>query len=154
MSYQVELKDQPAQSVLSVRTRSSVDQLPKVFGKVYGEIMQYLGAMGEQPAGPPFAAYHNMDMQNLDIEVGFPVAKRLADKGEIQAGEIPGGKFASCLYVGPYADCGAAYEAVNKFIVEKGYAPTGVSYEYFLNDPNATPHEEPQTLIVFPLKAK
>ncbi len=154
MSYQVELKDEPAQPVLSTRTRAAVDQLPMVFGKVYGEIMQYLGAMGEQPAGPPFAAYYNLDMQNLDIEVGFPVAKRLPGKGDIQAGEIAGGKFASCLYVGPYADCGAVYEAVNKFIVENGYAPTGVSYEYYLNDPNATPHEEPQTLIVLPVKSK
>ncbi len=154
MSYQVELKDQPAQPVLSVRTKSSVDQLPKLFGRVYGAIMEYLGAMHEQPAGPPFAAYYNLDMQNLDIEVGFPVAKRLSGKGEIQAGEIPAGKSASCLYVGPYADCGPVYEAVNKFIVEKGYAPTGVSYEYFLNDPSATPHEEPQTLIVLPVKNK
>ncbi len=154
MSYQVELKDQPAQPVLSVRTRSSVEQLPQLFGKVYGEIMQYLGGLREQPAGPPFAAYYNLDMQNLDIEVGFPVSKRLPGKGEIQAGEIPAGKSASYLYVGPYADCGPAYEAMHKFIAEKGYAPTGVSYEYFMNDPSATPHEEPQTLIVLPLKGK
>jgi hypothetical protein len=44
---------------------------------------------GEQPAGPAFVAHHNMDMQNLDIEQGFPVSKPLPAKGEIQPGEIP-----------------------------------------------------------------
>ncbi len=153
MPNQVELKDEPAQPVLSTRTRAAVDQMPMLLGKVYGEIMQYLGGLGEPPAGPPFVAYYNLDMQNLDIEVGFPVAKRLPGKGDIQAGEIPAGKFASYLYVGPYAECGPAYEVVHKFIADNGYTPTGVAYEYYLNDPSAIPHEEPQTLIVLAVKS-
>ncbi len=154
MSNQVEVKDQPAQPVLSVRTRASADQLPMLCGKWFGEIMTYLGAIGEYPAGPPFSAYYNMDMQNLDVELGFPVAKALPAKDEIKPGEIPAGKIASYLYVGPYGDCGPAYELVTKYITENGYTPTGVAYEYYLNDPNAIPHEEPQTLIVFPLKSQ
>ena len=37
------------------------------------EIAQYLAEQSEQPAGAPFVAYYNMDMQNLDVEIGFPV---------------------------------------------------------------------------------
>jgi effector-binding domain-containing protein len=101
MPYNCELKQQPAQPTLKVRTRAAVQDLPQLFGKSYGAIMQYLGELGEQPAGMPFAAYHNMDMQNLDIKIGFPVARKIPGKGEIRASEFPGGKFASVLHIGP-----------------------------------------------------
>ncbi|MFX1304554.1 MAG: hypothetical protein ACFFBV_05430 [Promethearchaeota archaeon] len=39
-----------------------------------------------------------MDMQNLDFEIGYPVSKKLSDKGDIKASEIPSEKFASWLY--------------------------------------------------------
>ncbi len=80
----IELKEQPAQPVLSVRSKTSVEQMPAVLGTVYGAIMQHLGALGEQPAGPPFVAYYNMDMQNLDIEVGFPVAAHVTGADELK----------------------------------------------------------------------
>ena len=38
--------------------------------------------MGKQPAGVPYAAYHNLDMQDMDVEVGFPVSKPLPE-GEV-----------------------------------------------------------------------
>ena len=77
MSYHCEVKEQPVQKTLSIRTRAAVQDLPQVFGEGYGAIAQYLGELGEQPIGPPFAAYYNMDMDNLDVEFGFPVARPL-----------------------------------------------------------------------------
>jgi hypothetical protein len=86
MTYICEFVKPPSQPTLSVRTRASVEVLPQVLGEVYESIVQYLGELGEQPAGPPFAGYFNMDMQNLDVEIGFPVLKKLPGKGEIQSG--------------------------------------------------------------------
>jgi effector-binding domain-containing protein len=93
-----------------------------------------------------------MDMQDLDVQAGFPVSRALPGKGTIGANEIPAGKYGSCLYVGPYADCGPTYENLTTFVKEKGYEPTGLAYEYYLNDPREEPQQVPQTLIVFPLK--
>jgi effector-binding domain-containing protein len=149
---EITIREQPAQPTLSLRTRSSVQDLPQFFGKVYGAVIQYLGELGEQPVGPPFAIYYNMDMQNLDLEAGFPVSKEFPAKGELSAGEIPAGKIATCLYTGPYADCGSAYEALAQWVKDNGYEATGVAYEMYLNDPAEVPHEEAQTLIAFPLK--
>ena len=57
MTYSCEVKEQPARPTLSIRTRTSVENLPQVLGKAFGDIAQYLmGELGEQPAGPPFAA--------------------------------------------------------------------------------------------------
>jgi hypothetical protein len=84
MSYHSEVKEQPTQKTLSIRTRAAVQDLPQVFGAGYGKIGQYLGELGEQPSGPPFAAYYNMDMDNLDVELGFPVARQLPGQDEIK----------------------------------------------------------------------
>jgi hypothetical protein len=43
----------------------------------------YLKELDEYLAYVPYVAYHNMDMQNLDIEIGFPVAKELESKNDI-----------------------------------------------------------------------
>jgi effector-binding domain-containing protein len=108
--------------------------------------------MGVQPSGPPFVAFHSMDMQDLDIEIGFPFAQELKGEGEVLAGEIPGGKAAVCLHVGPYDQLRAAYEALQKWMEANGYTSSGVAYEFYRNDPQSTPAAELQTQVVFPLR--
>jgi len=152
MSHKCELQERPTQPTLAIRTRAAVQDLPQVMGEAYGTIAHYLGELEEQPVGPPFAAYHNMDMQDLDIELGFPVAHELPSRDDIQAGEIPGGKAATCLYTGPYEDIEGPYDALSQWMEENGYEPTGAAYEIYLNDPQETPPEELQTQIVFPLR--
>jgi effector-binding domain-containing protein len=152
MKYHCEVKEQQTQPTLAVRTRTSVQELPKTLGEAFDALAQYLGELGEPPAGPPFVAYYNEDMQDLDVEIGFPVARELPGRGDIQAGEIPGGRVAACLYRGPYSGIAAAYEALSRWMEEKGYQPTGVAYEVYLNDPDETPPEELQTQIAFPLQ--
>ncbi len=151
MTYRCDTIDRPAQPALSIRTHSAVQDLPQVLGKAYGAIMQYLGELGVSPAGAPFVAYFNMDMQDLDMEIGFPVMQPLPGKGEVQASQIPAGKAATCLHTGPYPEIEHAYKALSAWVSEKGYTPTGVSYEFYLNDPQQTPPQELQTQILFPL---
>ncbi|MCC7130515.1 MAG: hypothetical protein IT297_08980 [Anaerolineae bacterium] len=67
MDYKCELYHQEAQPLLSIRRRASVEQLSVVIGEVFQTIGAYLGELGEQPGGAPFVAYHNLDMQDLDL---------------------------------------------------------------------------------------
>jgi len=89
MTYDCELVDQPAQPALSIRTTTSIKELPNELGRAYGEIGQYMGEIGAQPAGAPYAAYFTFEMESMDIEIGFPIASRLPGKGKIQSTEIP-----------------------------------------------------------------
>ncbi len=91
-------------------------------------------------------------MSDLDIGVGFPVSGALSGRDDIQAGEIPGGKMATCFYTGPYEEIEAPYTALTQWVEEHDYEATGVAYEMYLNDPQDTPPEALQTLIMFPLK--
>jgi len=153
MSYQCEIKEQPAQKTLSIRTRAAVEDLARLFGEGYGAIAQYLGELGEQPAGAPFAAYYNMDMADLDVELGFPVARPLPGRAEIKPSELPAGQVATSLYTGPYSDIEPAYTNLIEWAKDKGYEVTGIAYEFYLNDPTATPPAELQTQIMLPLKS-
>ena len=71
MSYNCELAERFSQPTLSIRTTTAVQSLPQELGKAYLAIGHYLGELGEQPTGAPFAGYLNMDMSNLEVEIGF-----------------------------------------------------------------------------------
>ena len=152
MTYTCEAVEKERQPVLSIRTRIPVERLPEALGNGYRSVYQYLSELGQPPQGPPFVAYYNMDMQDLDIEIGCPVGHDLPGKEDVQSGEIPAGKFATTLYTGPYPGMPPAYQALTEWVQAQGYQPTGVVYEHYLNDPGITPPEELKTLIVFPLR--
>ncbi len=152
MSEQFQLNELKEQPVLSVRTRTPVANLPQEIGKAYGAIAAYLEELGEAPADAPFTAYYNMDMDDLDVAMGFPVSKPLPSRDNIKATVIPEGKQASCMYKGAYTQIGSAYEALSGWVAAQGLEPIGISYEYYFNAPGEVPDDELLTKIVFLLK--
>jgi len=116
--------------------------------------MDYLAELGEQPAGMPYAGYRevrNMDMQNMDVEIGYPVARNLPGRGEIEASSLPGGPVASVTHIGPYNQLGAAYEALAAWTHEQGCGTTNTAYELYYNSPLTTPPEQLRTEVFLPL---
>ncbi|KUG04772.1 hypothetical protein ASZ90_017911 [hydrocarbon metagenome] len=152
MTFEFDFSEQEAQNIIAIRTRSAAQDLPQVLGKAFGTLLNYINEMGVQATGAPFVGYFNMDMQDLDIEVGFPVAEPLAEKGEIKPGTIPAGKQLSCLYKGPYSQIEPAYNAIMDYAAANNYAWTGACYEFYLNDPADTPESELLTKIVMLIK--
>ncbi len=152
MNDQCEIEKREARPVLVMQTHVSVQQLPQFLGRAFAAVIGHLGMLGEAPAGAPFVAYHNMDMQNLEIDAGFPVAHEVAGAGEIKPGFIPGGDAATCLHVGPYDQVGAAYEALTRFIAANGRKAKGVAYEFYLNDPTTVEPSKLETKVLFPLE--
>lgn len=152
MSFFCEITEQTGQPTIAIRTRSTVDDLAATLGDAFGTIIKYLESLGEGPIGAPYAAYFNMDMQNLDVEVGFPVQKPLAGNDVVRASNLPEGIAAQCMYTGPYSEMGPAYEALKEFIEQSGYIPTGEAYEFYFDSPD-TPPQETRTLIILPLRS-
>ncbi len=152
MTLNIELVDQETQTVMFIRTRTSFADMPKLIGESYCKIAAYLGEIGEQPTGMPYAAYYNLDMQDMDLEMGFPVAKQLPGKGEIKPCEIPAGKYVTHMYKGPYTQMEQAYNQIFLWMQEKGCQPTGVYYEYYYNAPDEVPESELLTKIAIPVK--
>ena len=139
------------QPTISVRTRTSVDKLPILIGETYAKLEAYLKEVGGHMSDIPFVAYHNMDMQNLDVEIGFPVSEKLASKEDIQSATIPAGKVIFCIFRGAYNEIESTYAEMAKWIEDNGLTPTGTAYEYYYNSPNDFPMDEMLTMIVMPI---
>jgi effector-binding domain-containing protein len=152
MMLKCEAYTQTSQATVTVRIRTSASMRHKDLQQVYGVIIQYLAAHEEQPAGPPFIVYDRRDRDASDIEAGFPVFKSLPGEDGIQAGQLPAGKGASCLFTGPYDRMEPAYQELERWISENGYESAGVAYEVYMNDPAYTPPNNLKTQIILPLK--
>ncbi len=57
----------------------------------YQKIGALMGKYGEQPVDVPYVAYYNMDMQDLDVEIGFIVGRPLEGEGDVKAVIYPAG---------------------------------------------------------------
>jgi effector-binding domain-containing protein len=93
----VELPEQPYVAIRGLVTMQTVgaiaDRLPEVFG--------WLAARGIEPTGAPFFKYNVIDMERqLEIEVGVPVAAIAAGDGNVLAGVLPPGRYATVTHVG------------------------------------------------------
>jgi len=151
MNTECELVQRDAQPTLVIRSRCNVKDLPQVLGVAYQTLASYIASVKQEPAGPPFAAYHNEDMQNLDLEIGYPVQDFLPGSEEVKASEIPAGRYAMTIYTGPYNEIAPAYQQISVWIESQELKASGSAYEMYLNDPGDTPAAELQTMILFPL---
>jgi len=152
MPIQLKMSQREDQIAMTLRTRTPMSELPAVIGEGYGKISAYIAEAALSPQSFPYVIYHNMDMNDLDVEMGIPVEASQAGGGDVRAGILPGGPAATCLYTGPYSGLGEAYGAMEQWVEREKLSPSGAVYEIYYNDPGVTPPEELQTLVVLPLK--
>jgi effector-binding domain-containing protein len=144
------LEIRPEQPYVAIRTQVAPQELPIVIPQLMDAVGEWLGKRGVSPVGAPFIQYHVIDMpQKLDIGIGFPVDQIVAGEGNIQAGKIPGGTYATVLYTGDYS---GLYDA-NRILIEWGKQnnvawdrwddPNGDAFagrfEHYLTDPAEEP---------------
>ncbi|MGB5822516.1 MAG: GyrI-like domain-containing protein [Proteocatella sp.] len=146
-----EILKQMEQSTLTIRTTTKIEDLPMIIGNSYDKIAQYLKELGELMTDVPFVAYHNFDMQNLDVEIGFPVSEKLPERDDIKSSSIKEGIVAFCMYQGAYRQMESVYSEMAKWIEDNGYTAIGTVYEHYYNGPEF-PESELLTKIVMPVK--
>jgi effector-binding domain-containing protein len=99
------IEHRPAQPYLAIAGSVTMQNIPAIADRM-PEVFEFLAKRGIEPAGPPFFRYHLIDMaRELEIEVGVPVAAddaAVTDGGEVRAGTLPAGRYATVTHVGPY----------------------------------------------------
>lgn len=148
----MEILDMKEKLTLIIRKTTSIQKMPSVLGTCYGEIIQYVKEIGAKEPIESFVVYHNMDMSNLEIDVGFTVPEKLPGKGHIEMSLIRAGKYATALHEGPYDTLADTYNELTEFVKKKGFEAEDWVYEVYLNNPMDSPEEPPRTMIYFPLK--
>ncbi len=148
----MEIRKVQQQDSLMIRLTTPVSKISEVMGEVYQELAGYMGRKGIEFAGPPYAMYYNMDMEALDVEMGFPVNQSDKGEGRIKPGQIPGGEIVTTIHTGPYDKLEGTYEKLMAFVKEKQLDVQEWMYEYYLNSPLEVKPEELQTQICFAVK--
>ncbi|MHB8110463.1 MAG: GyrI-like domain-containing protein [Syntrophorhabdaceae bacterium] len=151
MAYICELGSIDRQPAITIRSRVTDDEFPDIFESSFARLIAYLEQIGEDLAGPPFAIYYDIMLEELDVEMCLPITKMVPGDGEITCREIGIENAASTVHTGPYEDIEPAYEALADWMFENGYEPIGTAYEFYLNDPGTTSSEDLQTVIFMPV---
>jgi len=102
--------------------------------QAFREIMDYADRNDLLLSGGPFVCYHNTDLENLDVEMGFSVAKPSPGNGAIIGYTIPVQKGVSGIFLGAYEDTDPLMIEIMQWIVEHGFEQQGKIYNYYLND--------------------
>ena len=147
----MEIKDMKEKLALMIRKITPIQNMPSVLGACYGEIIQYVKEIGAKEPIESFVIYHNMDMSNLEIDIGFTVPEKLPDKGHIKMSSIRAGKYATALHEGPYDTLTNTYNELTAFVNEKELEVKDWVYEVYLNNPMDNPEEPTRTKIYFPI---
>lgn len=149
-----ETKEIGAQKTVIITVTVPSSQISTKMGEAYGKLFAYLGQKGVQPTGAPFAVYTQYDPNgSTTFEAGMPVATKVEGTSDIVYKEYPAMKVISTLYKGAYENVAPVYEAMEKYMKDKGLASTMVVWEVYLTDPaQVKKPEDNQTLIYFPIK--
>lgn len=148
----MEIKEVENRKTIMIRTTTPMSSISDAMAEAFTKLAAHMGKNGIAFAGPPYAKYYNMDMEALDVEMGFPINSEAAVEGIIKIGELPAGKIASAVHHGPYDKLEETYIKLMEFVKGKGLETEEWMYEYYLNSPLEVKPGELQTEICYPLK--
>ena len=145
----------PERNVVLIRDSAGPKTYESVFGKGFGEIMQFTKANKIKCIGPPFAIYLKYDTTTMFsvMDMGIPVEKAEKVRGRIRIENIPARNAVVAYYFGPYDKTASVYHALHQYCKESGKIITGGPWEIYVTDPMT--EKDPmkvETDIVFPVK--
>jgi effector-binding domain-containing protein len=149
---EIEIKEVPAQNVLAIRERAPQEKLPEIIPAAIDEIHDYLKALGVAFAGAPYILCPYADDAGIvDLEVGWPVAEKLAGRGRFVCAILPAATMLVYLHRGDYRELDGSYRALQGLLEQEELTVTGAPREIYLTSPDEVPVEEWLTEIQFPI---
>lgn len=148
---QTVLVELPEQPVLSRRTTLHFfREFPSFAQDTFRQVEALAAKEGLLFAGPPFACYHNTNLEALDVEVGYPLARAFSGSGAVAGRVIPAHREVCGLFLGPYGESDPLMEAIMGWIAENGHSPLGPIFNRYLND-EQRPESDLLTQIAVPI---
>ena len=147
-----QLTKTPEQYTAVVRERVAMTDLSDFFARAFGAVMAAAQAQHTTPTGPPFALYHGMPTDTVDVEAGFPVTPNFSDAGDVVAHTLPESEAFVALHRGPFETLQQTYALILERMSAAGKTPSDTMWEFYLSDPEKQPDPETwQTRVVWPV---
>ncbi len=153
MDYEIEVRRLSPQPTLMVRGRAALADVPATIGEHLEAVSRRIEELGEEPAGPPYARYHEVGEEEVELEAGFPVSRALEGAGPVEPSELPGGEAAATEHWGSYDDLPAAAAALGAWVARHGRKAAGARWEVYWTDPREVDDlSEVGTEVLMPLR--
>ena len=153
MNQEFGTKQIEAQQYAGIRNTVTIDKIGEVIGSMFGEVFGHIQQNGQRPAGKPFALYHSMDGDSVDLECGIPVNTPVPGTNRVRAGELPAGTVATVTHVGPYDNLPQTWSALTDWMSSQGLEPAGAPWEVYVTDPGEVADQSKwRTDIYFPVR--
>ena len=129
MNYQVEVKHSEPTTTAVIRNRVRKEELSKFVPLACGEVWSFARSAGLSRPGRHVALYLN-DGQG-SVEVGAEVGEPFAGNDRVQCSQLPAGRVATTVHLGPYGRLGDAHEAIREWCAQHGHRRSNVSWEIY-----------------------
>ncbi|MCC0632709.1 GyrI-like domain-containing protein [Clostridioides sp. ZZV15-6388] len=152
----ITMAEQPEYCILAIRkTIDFMVEFSEFSQQSFRKISNYLEEKGILSAGAPIVCFHNMDLEKLDVEVGFPVTNHsvfnhMDTENEILQKIVPTQKIITAIDLGPYELQDPTLEELFLWAKDRGYELHGDIYYQYLNDLNR-PESEYLTKMMLPI---
>lgn len=139
---QISLKQEPEHYTLTVRkTIDFMMEYSDFADEVLETTSAYIKGLGVLPIGGPVTCFHNMELEELDVEMGWQIVKPIEDKGEMKCRHVLTGKVVSAIDLGPYEEQDPTLLEIFDWINEQKLEPQGPITYCYLNDTQRPPAE-------------
>lgn len=143
----------------AVRLQAPTSELAGLFDEHLPNLAHRLADMGLEPAGPPYARYHDYGAERVDVEIGIPVSApppnvpllSEAAAGEMGSSELPGGEVAISVHRGSYDGLAQTYQGLHDWIHDQGREEGSAPWESYVDDPSEVSAAELRTEVCWPL---
>ena len=137
----------PTSNAISIREHVPMAALGDFFGRAFGALA---ARAADKMAGPPFAIYHAIDADDVDVEAAVPVRAQIDPVGSIHPITVEGGAAVEVRHTGPWNTVGEAYNAIAAWMQDHHYTRGAAPREIYLSDPSV-PEKNRVTVILQPV---
>lgn len=135
MTYDIETRELPEQTILSIRDLVPPVGLPTFIGRSFEDLFGHIRLLSVAVTGEPFAIYHSFGADAIDAEIGLPVADGVIATGRISTRVLPATTVAETVHAGPYEGLTDAYTALTTWVADQGFEAIGPVRERYLDGP-------------------
>jgi effector-binding domain-containing protein len=128
MTYDIRIEHHDSQRLAVVRSRASLQQLPKVIPATCGLVWGVVRSQPDSRPGRHVAVFWD---DRINLEVGVEVAGPFTAAGDVVPSATPAGKVATTTHFGPYQRLADAHQAIRSWCQQNGHAVAGPNWEIY-----------------------